>query len=364
MKNKSKTKVAIIGTVGLPANYGGFEIFTEFLVESLNSVFDITVYCSKRSYPVRPATYKGVKLRYCPIFQANGVQSIFYDIFCILDALRYADSLLILGVGGCIILPFLRLFGCRKNIVVNIDGLEWRRDKWSRATRWFLKFSEKCAVKYSDHVVGDNKVIADYVTKEYRRNCELIEYGADHQFVRKPTAKLMEKYPFLSSTYAFSVCRIEPENNVHLSLQAFTSVNLMPFVMVGNWHNSSFGKNLLEQYKNFSNIYMLDPIFDMEILNVLRSNAAMYIHGHSCGGTNPSLIEAMFLKLPVIAFDVNFNRETTEGQAFYFSDSNELNKIVSTISATELNQNAITMRNIATRRYTWPRISKCYQKLL
>jgi glycosyltransferase involved in cell wall biosynthesis len=364
MKNNLSRKVAIIGIVGLPANYGGFEIFTEFLVESLNSVFDITVYCSKRSYPVRPTTYKGVRLRYCPVFQANGVQSICYDIFCILDALRYADSLLILGVGGCLILPFLRLFGCRKNIVVNIDGLEWRRNKWSKAAKWFLKFSEKCAVKYSDHVVGDNKVIADYVEKEYNKNCALIEYGADHQFIQKPTAELIAKYPFLTNSYAFSVCRIEPENNVHLSLQAFSAVDRMPFVIVGNWHNSSFGKNLWEHYKNSPNIYMLNPIFDMEILNVLRSNAIMYIHGHSCGGTNPSLIEAMFLGLPVITFNVNFNRETTEEQAFYYSSLTELCEIISAISQTELNQNAIVMKNIANRRYTWARISKCYQELL
>ena len=171
-------KVAIIGIVGIPANYGGFERFTEQLVRQLRDRFEITVYCQKSAFSSRPAEIGGVKLKYLPL-KANGVGSVLYDMLGILDALKYADTLLILGVGGCPLLPFLRLFGCRRRIVCNIDGIEWRRAKWSGPAKRYLRFAERCAVKYSDAVVGDNQVIVDYVENTYHRRCELIEYGAD-----------------------------------------------------------------------------------------------------------------------------------------------------------------------------------------
>ena len=171
-------KIAIIGSVGVPANYGGFETLVEQLVIRLQHKFDLTVYCSKRAFSHRPARIGRVNLRYLPL-NANGVQSIPYDMWSILSAVRYADTLLILGVGGCTLLPWLRWFGCRKRFVVNIDGIEWRRAKWSGMARMYLKFAEKCAVRYADAVIGDNQVIADYVRSTYGRPCELIEYGAD-----------------------------------------------------------------------------------------------------------------------------------------------------------------------------------------
>ena len=171
-------KVAIIGSVGIPASYGGFETLTEQLAVRLQDKFDLTVYCSKRAFSQRPARIGKVALRYLPL-NANGVQSIPYDMWSILSAVRYADTLLILGVGGCTLLPLLRWFGCRKRIVVNIDGIEWRRAKWSALARKYLRFAEKCAVKYADAVIGDNQVIVDYVQNTYHRPCELIEYGAD-----------------------------------------------------------------------------------------------------------------------------------------------------------------------------------------
>ncbi|MEO0096420.1 MAG: DUF1972 domain-containing protein, partial [candidate division WOR-3 bacterium] len=145
MANKN---IAIIGTVGIPANYGGFETLAENLVTHLSSEFNITVFCSGKAYDKRLETYKGAKLRYINL-SANGPESIFYDIFSIFRSLKFADVLLILGVSGCVSLPFVRLLS-RKKIVVNIDGLEWRREKWGRFARWFLKLSEMLAVRYAD----------------------------------------------------------------------------------------------------------------------------------------------------------------------------------------------------------------------
>lgn len=172
-------KIAIIGIVGIPSNYGGFESFAEQLVQRLWDDFDITVFCQKSAYTEHPSEYGKAHLRYLPL-RANGIPSIFYDMLAILQALRFADTLLVLGVSGCTLLPWLRWLGCRKRIVVNIDGIEWRRAKWSKAARWFLRFSEKCAVLYADEVIGDNQVIVDYVEETYGKSCTLIEYGADN----------------------------------------------------------------------------------------------------------------------------------------------------------------------------------------
>lgn len=171
-------KIAIIGSVGIPANYGGFETLVEQLVIRLQHEFEFTVYCSGRAFVKRPKRIGKVNLRYLPL-NANGVQSVPYDMWSILSAVRYADTLLILGVGGCTLLPLLRWFGCRKRFVVNIDGIEWRRDKWSWAAKKYLRFAEKCAVKYADAIICDNRVIVDYLHSTYDAPCELIEYGAD-----------------------------------------------------------------------------------------------------------------------------------------------------------------------------------------
>ena len=132
---------------------------------------------------------------------------------------------------------------------------------------------------------------------------------------------VLNQFPFLSENYAFKVCRIEPENNVHLILEAFYKYPLLNIVLVGNWNNSVYGKQLKLQFESFENIYLLEPIYDQNILNQLRSNCYLYIHGHSAGGTNPSLVEAMYLELPIIAYDINYNRETTSNKALYFKDS-------------------------------------------
>ena len=172
-------RIAIVGIVGLPANYGGFESFAQQLVQRLWDDYDITVFCQKSAYKERPPMFGKVHLRYLPL-KANGVWSILYDMLAILAALRFADTLLVLGVSGCTLLPLLRRLGCRRRMVVNIDGIEWRRGKWSGFAKWFLRFSEKCAVSCADEVIGDNQVIVDYVHDTYHRPCHLIEYGADN----------------------------------------------------------------------------------------------------------------------------------------------------------------------------------------
>lgn len=356
-------KISIIGTVGIPAKYGGFETLTEYLTKYLNDKYDITVFCSSKSYDKKLESYNGVKLKYINL-QANGVQSIPYDIISLYKSLRFADTILILGVSGCIALPILRLFNKKVKIVTNIDGLEWKRQKWSLNAKKFLKYSEKLAVKYSDIVVSDNKVIQDYVMSEYDVKSELIAYGADHVTKETVSEELFEIYPFLKERYAFKVCRIEPENNIHLILEAFSEYKNLNLVIIGNWTNSEYGKNLKDTYNKFGNIYLLDPIYEQNILNQIRSNCYIYMHGHSAGGTNPSLVEAMYLGLPIFAFGVDYNKATTENKAKYFDNKSQLIELLKNINDNELENIGKYMAEVSNENYTWEKISQQYANLL
>ena len=355
-------KIAIIGTVGVPAIYGGFETLVEYLTKYLGKDYDLTVYCSSKSYPNQLTEYNNAKLVYIPL-NANGVQSIPYDIFAIFKALFYADVLLILGVSGCIVLPFVKCFS-RKKIIVNIDGMEWRRNKWNKFAKWFLKFSEKIAIKYADGVVTDNQVITDYVLSEYGVKSTLIAYGGDHAIAKPLSKKVLSLYAFLKTDYAFTVCRIEPENNIHTILEAIVLQDSLPLVLIGNWQASQYGRDLFNKYAGINHIFLLDPIYDQDILNQLRSNCFVYLHGHSAGGTNPSLVEAMNLGLPILAYDVNYNRETTDNVALYFSDANDLVQLIIRLDKESLLAMGKRMRDIAVERYQWKSIAEQYATLI
>ena len=214
-------RVAIIGTVGVPAKYGGFETLAHQLVENLGDQFELKVYCSKSSYAAneRQKYFKRARLYYLP-FSANGIQSILYDVLSIIHALFVADTLIVLGVSGGFIFPFVRLF-TRKRLIVNIDGLEWRRQKWNGFARLFLKLSERVAVRFSHADITDNEAIQRYTSRRYQTLSRLIEYGGDHVHPVGPTQSDSMKYPFIYQPYAFKVARIEPENNIHLILEAF-----------------------------------------------------------------------------------------------------------------------------------------------
>jgi glycosyltransferase involved in cell wall biosynthesis len=362
--NKKVQKIAIIGTVGLPACYGGFETLAEQLVSQLGNEMDITVYCSTYGYPAekRKSMWKSAKLVWLPI-KANGVGGIIYDAVSILHALFFTNTLLVLGVPGAFLLPLVKIF-TNKKVIVNIDGLEWSRQKWGKAAKWFLKYNEKIAVKWADEVVTDNAAIQKYALERYGKHTNLITYGGDQAKSLPLTPEIEEKYPFVLQRYAFTVCRIEPENNIEMLLQAFEASNKIPLVVVGNWYSSEYGKHLKYKYTGNDNILLYDPIYDLNILNRLRANAAIYMHGHSAGGTNPSLVEAMHLGVPIVAYDVIFNRVTTHHSAFYFGSKAELCTVLTFLDFDLFGESAREMHEIAKEHYTWKLISRKYADLI
>lgn len=356
-------KIVIAGTVGVPGSYGGFETLAENLVRfhaAHNLPCDLTVYCSAKAYRERPKTFLRAELRYVPL-DANNVQSIFYDIWSLVDsARRGTDVILLLGVSGAFALPLIRLIS-RARIITNVDGVEWKRGKWGGLARYILRWCEYAAVRWSHAVVADNEAIADHLQESYAASSVVIAYGGDHALAASP----MPNGEFgLTEGYALALCRIEPENNVAMMLEAFAQMPDQKLVFVGNWNNSDYGRRLRARYQHVASIHLCDPVYDPARLRRIRDDARFYIHGHSAGGTNPALVEMMHFGIPVIAYDCNFNRFTTENAAVYFATSADLIAAVRKLSVEDADSMGRRMAEIAEARYTWDRIGEAYFRLI
>ena len=168
----------------------------------------------------------------------------------------------------------------------------------------------------------------------------------------------------MKNEYAFKVARIEPENNIRTILKAFAKQEKLPLVLIGNWKNSDYGKSLQEEFGQLSHMHLLGPIYESNLLNQIRSNAKVYIHGHNEGGTNPSLVEAMYLGLPIISFDIIYNKVTTENQAIYFKTIDELLQLINKIDTLDLDKISDNLLEVANRRYLWSVISNKYSDLV
>lgn len=361
MSDKKET-VAIIGTNGIPAKYGGFETLAQHLTINLKADFNFVVYCSKTPKKDRLQYFNDAKLIYFP-FKANGWQSIIYDTLTMIHAWFKYDKLLILGYSSAFIFPFKFLFG--KKIVLNIGGIDWARDKWNYAVRMFIKISEKICVKFSDVIVTDNRHIQKLYKQIHKSDSVLIEYGGDHVKKISPKKEHLSKYPFLKGKYTASVSRAQSDNNLHMLLKAYESLPNDVLVLVSNWHISEYGQTLRKQYKDkFPNIFVVDAIYDQEELDIVRGNASLYIHSHSFCGTAPSLVEAMNLPLPIICYGAETNLETTEMKSYYFKNEEELIDLINGMTDEKLEELRAEMKEIAERRYTWPIIARKYGECL
>jgi glycosyltransferase involved in cell wall biosynthesis len=354
----SRPVVFILGTAGVPANYGGFETLAENLIDDGN--FEWHVFCPMSRYEKRIDCYKNARLHYLPI-KANGVASVLYDIVSLVIAARHKpDWVLLLGVSGASVLPLIKFFFPKLRIATNIDGIEWRREKWNRFAKIFLRFSEYLAVRHSDVTICDNRCITDYVNNVYGSVAATIAYGGDHALRYDHSSPESNFGSIKFERYFLSICRIEPENNVELILKAFSESG-QNLIFVGNWHSSSYGRRLKQEYAESKNLELVDPIFCAKTLYKLRSECMAYVHGHSAGGTNPSLVEIMHFGVPILAFDCAFNRETLHHNGFFFSTSNDLKD--GALGSYMANQITEKHMDVARENYTWQVISRRYSNI-
>lgn len=350
-------RVAIVGIRGIPNNYGGFETLAEYLTEYLSNDLNLTVFCSAKDMPEKLANYKGASLQYVPV-SSHGFWGIIYDSICLLKAIQKNDKILILGFGAGFMVPFIGK--AKQKLILNIGGLDWTRSKWSPFAKKVIQWAESLLMKNCAVIIADNQGIKNYIQEKYNKQSCLIAYGGDQSKRIAITPSSVRKYSFLEKPYCFSVARIQPDNNIDLILQAFLQIKSIPIVFVGNWNNSDYGKKIKKQYSNQNNIILLDAIYNRDELDLLRSNCTVYIHGHSAGGTNPSLVEAMCLGLPVFAFASVYNQFTTEQKTLFFADENELIALVNNYASVDLFSIANDLKQIAAEKYAWRLIAQQY----
>lgn len=341
-----KKKIYIIGSAGIPARYGGFETFAEQIARELAGGFEIFVCCSQKFYDPgeRTTLWHGINrlfLRWYP----NGICSILYDLAGICKSRKSADIILLLGAGASMLLTFFPR-SIRKKIWLHIDGVEWRRKKWNLVTRAFLYLNFAIGIRKAGKILIDNEELKYLIPKRLQTKSILIHYGGDHlKFISVPSP-----FPF---PYALMISRSVPENNPELIINAFLTLKDLTLVIISDWNKTAYGRDLFARYSLNHGLILLDPIYDTEALQKYRSNCSVYIHGHSAGGTNPSLVEAMFSAIPVIAFDNVFNRRTTNGLAYYFRTAEELCTILQNRDAVEMLKKAEALRAFAEKNNCW-----------
>ncbi len=346
-----KKAISIIGCLGIPARYGGFETLAENISVRLSKQFEIQVFCSKNAYPKRDSNtlWNNITRRFLG-FPANGFLSIFYDLVSMIYAVKSSDILLVLGGSSGIFFGLFRVLYRKKKIIFHPDGMEWKRSKWSLLTKIYLKISIKAACKFSHHIIIDNEsLIKEYY--KYRNKLTIISYGGDH-------------YNFIegrneTDSVCSTIARAEPENNLQIVADCFKNLTKEKWILVSNYKDTRYGKHLNNLYKNTANIIFVDKEYDPKAISNLFSRVKGYIHPHSMGGTNPSLVAAMWSKKQLLCHDNPFNRSTTKNYAHFFSDSNEL---LSLIKDNNLLYNP-SLFDIAQNDYNWGKISSQYANL-
>jgi len=317
-------KIAILGTRGIPNNYGGFEQCAEYLSIGLVQKGHIVTVYSPDFHPYKDEVYKGIRIirKASPqSFFGHSASNFIYDYLCFRDAIR-KDFDIILELG--LITSALSIILCNhknKVIVTNLDGLEWKRSKWSNMVQRITKTLEKYGIKYSDYLIADNLGIQEYILDEYNRNSEFISYGAVDTIT--PNPKCLKEYGLLPDNYILTIARLEPENNLEMMFDGYISSGIQnPYYVIGN-HLTNYGDFLKDKYRN-TGIIFLGGIFNKHHLDNIRYYSTHYLHGHSVGGTNPALLEAMVAGAFILVHDNKFNKSVVDKNAYYFNSANIL----------------------------------------
>jgi len=353
-------KIGILGTRGVPNFHGGFEQFAEFFsVYLAENNHEVYVYNSS-THPYKEEDFKGVKIIHCndPEDKIGTAGQFIYDFNCIIDSRkRNFDVLLQLGYTSNSI--WRRLLSKKTTVVTNMDGLEWKRSKYSSKVQKFLKYAESLAVKSSDFLIADSIGIQSYLKKQYQVDSKYIAYGAE--IFNTPDINILKEYNLESYKYNMLIARLEPENNIETILDGVAkSSNKTPFVVVGKHDVNKFGLYLKDKFKEHTHIRFQGGIYNLEHLNNLRHFSNLYFHGHSVGGTNPSLLEAMASNSLIIANDNEFNKSILQENAFYFNNPQDVKHYIDSIEKSDHNDKLKACENAITEKFSWTNINKQY----
>ena len=310
-------KIGIIGTRGIPNQYGGFEQFAQFFSEHLvQKGYEVVVYCSS-NHTFQEKTWKGVSLVHIkdPEKQIGTAGQFIYDLRSILHARKQGfDIIFQLGYTSSSIWGFL--FPKKAKLITNMDGLEWKRTKYSPLVQHFLRKAEKWAVKQSDELIADSIGIQQYLKEKYAVSSSFIPYGSE--LITKKDSSIIQAYNLTEGNYNLVIARFEPENNIETIINGFQDDTEKKLVIIGNY-STKYGKYLYDNYHE--KVVFLGAIYDFDVLNQLRLHCDLYFHGHSVGGTNPSLLEAMACSCFIVAHNNPFNKGVLGDDALYFDSA-------------------------------------------
>ncbi|QTV06689.1 DUF1972 domain-containing protein [Faecalibacter bovis] len=356
-------KIAILGTRGIPNYHGGFEQFAEFFAVYLaEKGEDVYVYNSSL-HPYKENQFKGAKIITCndPEDKLGTAGQFLYDLNCIVDARkRNFDIILQLGYTSSTI--WWWLMPKKAKIVTNMDGLEWKRTKYSKKVQNFLKYAEKLGAVHSDHLISDSLGIKTYLKNKYNKESTYIAYGAN--VFENPDETILEKYNLTKENYSMLIARFEPENNLEMILDGVSKSELKETFLVIGKHETEYGEFLKKKYSSFENIKFIGGIYNLEELNNLRYFSRLYYHGHSVGGTNPSLLEAMASNCLICANNNEFNKGVLKENAFYFSNSEEVKAFHLNLVKSSENAKIVANTKAIYNEFSWEIINKKYYDLL
>ncbi len=364
-------KAVIIGTRGIPAKYGGFETFAQEVSTRLaDKGVDVTVVCPHSDS--MPSSYMNVKLLYTESNKDDTPMKYYFDSVSL--AVRNCfDIVLTCGQGGYAYIPHLwRRRSKRPVFITNTDGIEHRRTKWNKFVRFGVRVvGEMTSVIASDYLVADSKGIKNYLEKEYKfipsKRIYTIEYGAQVLDPNDYPESLISEFGLKSGNYHLVVARLEPENNISMIIDGYKLANTdKELIIVGNLKESDFIDSIKEKAKEH-NIRFIGGVYEPDKLKALRIHAASYLHGHSVGGTNPSLLEALGAGNIVIGHDNPFNREVTDNEMFYFANPRQCADAIEAVDALS-EEERFKYKKIGTDRiknyYNWNRIADEYLRML
>lgn len=379
--------VFIVGSKGIPANYVGFETFVDNLVtRQVNPKIKYHVSCMTFDKSVKQYDYNGAECQEIYVPNIGGSKAILYDLRSLdwaLDTIKernLTDG--IVYILACRIGPFLHKYIKKFHnhgfkVWVNPDGHEWKRAKWSVPVRKYWKVSEKLMVKNADFLICDSKSIEEYIHEDYRKynpQTTFIAYGADitPSILKKDDKKVVDwfnKHDVKLNEYFLIVGRFVPENNYETMIKEFmkSKVN-KDLVIITNVEKNAFYNSLKEEthFENDKRIKFVGTVYDAELLKFIRENALGYLHGHSVGGINPSLLEALGSTKINLLYNVGFNKEVGEDSSLYWSLedgslANKLNEVEEISTEKEENFGKLAKQQIIDN-YSWEKIVNDYEE--
>ncbi len=354
--------IAILGTRGIPNNYGGFEACAQHLANLLvDKGHAVSVYCA-HDHPYKENVWHNVELihKYNPENIIGTAGQFVYDFICNIDTKkRNFDIVLHLGYTSDSVA--YKFWASQSKHITNMDGMEWQRSKYSTFIKKFLKKAEALATKRSDVLVADSPAIKEYLDSNYKSDVRYIAYGSE--ISESYNKSYLQDYNLIAFEYDLVVARLEPENNIEMMIQAkLISKDSYPLIIIGN--ANKFLQYLKTKYVHNHEIIFLPAIYNSDKLNSIRHYSRYYLHGHSVGGTNPSLLEAMACECRILAHNNTFNSFVLDENSAFFSEADGLANLLE-CPYRELVSDDVVLLNLnrVKQNYNWDFITSQYENL-